>query len=108
VFTSKVQEEKQRKLQKSDHHNLIGSKLIDDTSCFTSKAFLIRYCEEEVEINDIGHFRTEIDVEPEYLNCDFFVEVELLFSDLNSQGGPESWEKHVGEFESKSVFKVVN
>ena len=49
----------------------------------------MRYCEEEVEINEIGHFRTEIDVEPDYLNTEFFLQVELMFSDLHSVGGPE-------------------
>lgn len=28
---------------------------------FNSRAFMIRFCEEEVELNDIGHFRVEID-----------------------------------------------
>lgn len=27
---------------------------------FNSRAFMIRFCEEEVELNDIGHFRIEI------------------------------------------------
>jgi len=52
---------------------------------------LIRYCEEEVEINDIGLFRAEIDVEPEYLSSDFYLEVVLFFSDLSNMGGPDKW-----------------
>jgi hypothetical protein len=52
---------------------------------------LIRYCEEEVEINDIGLFRAEIDVEPDYLNTIFNLNIELYFSDLHSMGGPEKW-----------------
>lgn len=51
--------------------------------------FLIRYCEEEVEINDIVLFRSEIDVEPEYLNKDFFLEIELHFSNLDNVGGSD-------------------
>jgi len=43
---------------------------------------LIRYCEEEVEINDIGVFRAEIDVEPDYMNTVFYLDFELFFSDL--------------------------
>lgn len=50
---------------------------------------MIRYCEEEVEINDIILFRAEIEVEPEYLNIDFFIEFELHFSNLDSIGGSE-------------------
>ena len=75
-----------------DHHNLIQPQIADDQAAFTSRAFLIRYCEEEVEINDIGLFRAEIDVEPEYLNTDFYMEVELFFSDLSSMGGPDKWQ----------------
>ena len=30
---------------------------------FNSRAFMIRFCEEEVELNDIGHFRVEIDTD---------------------------------------------
>jgi len=53
---------------------------------------MIRYQEEEVELNDIGHFRVEIDLEEgqNVLNkAEFFMEVELMFSDLVNQGGPE-------------------
>jgi len=30
---------------------------------FNTRAFMIRYCEEEVELHDIGHFRFEIDTD---------------------------------------------
>ena len=69
---------------------------------------MIRYCEEEVEINDIGLFRAEIDVEPEYLNTVFYMDIELFFSDLSSLGGPEKWQLSVSEFETKAVFKSVS
>lgn len=65
--------------------------IAQDMSCFVSKSFLIRYCEEEVEINDIVLFRAEIDVEPGFLNAEFFLEVELNFSDLSHLGGPTTW-----------------
>jgi hypothetical protein len=97
VFTSKISEEKQKKMKAPghvDHHHLIPSQLnlTDESSSFSSRAFLIRYCEEEVEISDIGLFRAEIDVEPDYLNTDFFIEFELHFSDLSSLGGPDKWQ----------------
>ena len=70
---------------------------------------MIRYCEEEVEINDIGLFRAEIDVEPEYLNTDFYMEGELFFSDLSTLGGPDKWQSQSAtDFESKAVFKSVS
>jgi hypothetical protein len=69
---------------------------------------LIRYCEEEVEINDIGLFRAEIDVEPDYLNTVFYLDFELFFSDLSAMGGPEKWQQNVNDFENKAVFKSVS
>jgi hypothetical protein len=47
---------------------------------------MIRYCEEEVELNDIGHFRVELDLEEsaQTANLDFYMEVELMFSDLSN------------------------
>jgi hypothetical protein len=48
-----------------------------------SRAFLIRYCEEEVEIDETVMFRAEVDVEPDYLNTDFYLECGLYFSDLS-------------------------
>lgn len=95
--------------QHIDHHNIIPSAIVEDQGAFTSRAFLIRYCEEEVEINDIGLFRAEIDVEPEYLNTNFYLEVELFFSDLSSMGGPDKWQNQtIADFESKAVFKSVS
>ena len=69
---------------------------------------MIRYCEEEVEINDIGLFRAELDIEPEYLNSSFELTFELFFSDLHALGGPDKWQQNVNEFESKAVFKSVS
>ena len=45
----------------------MNAQIIDEQACFLSKAFLIRYCEEEVEVNDIVMFRAELDAEPDYL-----------------------------------------
>ena len=100
--------EKQKKLKNSDHHNLVPHQILDDQSSFCSRAFLIRYCEEEVEINDIGLFRAEIDVEPEYLNTTFYMDIELYFSDLHGLGGPEKWQANINEFDTKANFKLVS
>ena len=109
-YVSYYQQEKTLKASKQgpDHHNLIPAQIIDEQACFLSKAFLIRYCEEEVEVNDIVLFRAELDVEPDYLHTDFFLEVDLFFSDLSNLGGPEKWQQHVDEFEQNAVFKKVS
>jgi hypothetical protein len=85
------------------------SQILEDLSGFNSRSFLIRYCEEEVEINDIGLFRAEIDVEQDYLSTPFYLEIELFFSDLSAIGGPEKWQQQtVKDFEQKAVFKSVS
>lgn len=72
-----------------------------------TKAFLIRYCEEEVEINDVIMFRAEVDVEPDYLTTEFYLESGLFFSDLNNLGGPEKWQESMIHLNQKAVFKLV-
>jgi len=49
-FCSQRQEERNEKMKKqgADSHNLLPPHIADDQSCFVSKTFLIRYCEEEV------------------------------------------------------------
>ena len=66
---------------------------------------MIRYQEEEVELNDIGHFRIEMaQVE------DVYMEIELMFSDLLPLGGPDKFQQSStlreitdGKVEFKSV-----
>ena len=84
------------------------SQILDEHSIFQSRSFLIRYCEEEVEINDIGLFRAELDIEPDYLSTEYMLDFELFFSDLHGLGGPEKWQQNVNEFDTKAVFKSVS
>mmetsp|Transcript_31135 Transcript_31135/g.30587 ORF Transcript_31135/g.30587 Transcript_31135/m.30587 type:complete len:130 (+) Transcript_31135:281-670(+) len=72
---------------------------------------MIRYCEEEVELNDIGHFRVELDLEECTPNeQEFFMEVELMFSDLANQGGPEKFQQsnNLKDIEGNVEFKCVS
>ena len=46
-----------------DHHNILPATIDKENMKFNTRAFMIRYCEEEVELNDIGHFRVEIDTD---------------------------------------------
>jgi hypothetical protein len=107
-----MHEDKQKKMKNPnhiDHHHLLPSSIYEDSSAFNSRAFLIRFCEEEVEINDLGLFRGELDVDADYLNTPFHLEFELFFSDLSAIGGPEKWAtQSVQEFEQKAVFKSVS
>lgn len=102
----KVEAQKKKK-KNLDHHNILPASLDKENFKFNSRAFMIRYCEEEVEINDIGHFRVEIDtdqnpekaslaLDPEeqaqsFSKTEMIFEVELMFSDLLNHGGPEKF-----------------
>lgn len=84
---------------------------------------MIRYCEEEVELNDIGHFRVEIDTDQSEENkslaqngetgnfnqTQMILEVELMFSDLLNHGGPEkfSMQNSQKDIEEKVEFRSV-
>jgi hypothetical protein len=66
---------------------------------FNTRAFMIRYQEEEVELNDICHFRIEMPLEVKcrelvgQKQADCFMEVELMFSDLQTLGGPDKFQQ---------------
>jgi hypothetical protein len=74
-----------KKRRNLDHHSIIPAQIDKALNTFNTRAFMIRYCEEEVELNDIGHFRIEMDVgvgEDPKNSAEFYMEVELMFSDL--------------------------
>jgi len=52
-----------KKRKNLDHHNIMPATLDKENFKFNTRAFMIRYCEEEVELNDMGHFRIEIDTD---------------------------------------------
>jgi hypothetical protein len=39
-------------------------------------------------VNDVVLFRAELDVEPDYLATEFYLDFDLYFSDLSNLGGP--------------------
>jgi hypothetical protein len=95
---------KPKRSQKQEPHRIAPPSIDDATCSFSTRAFLIRYCEEEVEINDIAYFRIEIDV-PDFKKASLFVETELMFSDLN---GNVTVEEAINQIENKVEFKTVS
>ena len=62
-------------------------------------------------MNDIGHFRVELDLEDsQFSQIEFFMEVELMFSDLLNQGGPEKFQQsnNLKDIEGNVEFKCVS
>lgn len=66
-----------------DHYKVFSAG-IEDTN-FRSRCFLIKYSDEEVEMNDIGIFRTEIELSPQYEELVLIVDVDLMFYDLDGR-----------------------
>ena len=89
--------------QKTDPHNLFPAQIDERNNSFVCRRFLVRYCEEEVEMNDIGYFRLEVPYESE--DYQLRVEVELLFSDLDGEITLEKAEQCCSTVEMKSVAK---
>mmetsp|Transcript_139652 Transcript_139652/g.260414 ORF Transcript_139652/g.260414 Transcript_139652/m.260414 type:complete len:806 (+) Transcript_139652:96-2513(+) len=97
-----------------DHHSLIGAQLLEDQEAFVTRSFLIRYCEEEVEIHDVGHFRLEVDTRPAKPNgLVLLLQVELMFADLAQHGGADAFGENTDltslEFKrvSTQTFRVL-
>jgi hypothetical protein len=79
--SSTHKQKKQRKVQ--DHHNIFPAALHQDSMSFNTRSFMIRYQEEEVELNDMGHFRVELDLSDDSLaTMEYCLEIELMFADL--------------------------
>ena len=78
----KSKSSQQRKQQ--DHHHIFPAKLDQEQFSFNTRCFMIRYQEEEVELNDMGHFRVELDLlsDGTLADTEYCLEVELMFSDL--------------------------
>jgi len=89
-FTCPVQaEQPKQKSTRINHHNLVPAHISDDECVFSTRSFLIRYCEEEVELNDICQFRIEFDSEASEHPTPLFLEMELMFADLTQHGGAD-------------------
>jgi hypothetical protein len=74
-------------LRSADPHSLQQPCIIPEDNSFQTKQFLIRFCEEEVQVNDVVLFRAELSVDPDYLESLFALEISLYFSDLANLGG---------------------
>jgi len=88
-----------------DHHNLVPAHVMEEHCTFSTRSFLIRYCEEEVELNDIGQFRLEVAAEELEEDVPLLMEVDLMFADLTQHGGADRFgeQPDVDSTEFKSV-----
>jgi len=93
------------KPDRTDHHHLIPAHIIEEQCTFSTRSFLIRYCEEEVELNDIGQFRIELSADDAAQDTPLMLEVNLMFADLTQHGGADRFgeQPDVDSTEFKSV-----
>jgi len=57
----------------------------DEAASYFSRSFLIRFCEEEIELNEICHFQAEIDAHS-FTGVNFYVVIELIHSTYSNVG----------------------
>merc|ERR1719487_514862 len=103
-------EETKSKGARLDHHNLIPARISEDEeNIFLTRSFLIRYCEEEVELNDLVQFRFELTAELMQDSSPLTLEVDLMFADLTSHGGADRFgeQPDVDSTDFKSVSSQV-
>lgn len=67
---------------KVDYHQVAPGDIDSDTQTFFSRSFLVRYCDEEVVLDEACCFRLEIDLcQPGATTAPIYVEFDLMFSD---------------------------
>jgi hypothetical protein len=69
-----------------DYADVSEGFLDDNEKSFFTRSFVIRYFDEEVEVNDICTFRSEVEVKDNFLNTEFFIEADLFYIELKSMG----------------------
>ena len=52
---------------------------------FITKTFIIKYCEEDVELNDFCDFRADIEINQLQRQINFIMEIQLMYAELNLQ-----------------------
>jgi hypothetical protein len=107
--------EKKRECFKENNKNWelsdVTQGFLDDSEhSFFTRSFVIRYFDEEVEVNDLWTFRSEIEVKDGFLNTEFYIEADLFYIELKNMGTaklPEKVQQVVETFPLKSVSKSV-
>jgi len=68
---------------------------------------MIKYSDEDVLLNDIVHFRIELDLYPKSQKYEFFFECELIFADLNKIGLPKNDGKVILYFLKSFLLTII-
>lgn len=78
----------------------------EDLSSFCTSTILVRYSEQEINLNEYCIFRTEIDVDEDYLDTIFYMDVELMFTDLKDlDQTPQMIKEHTENIQNEVTFE---
>lgn len=70
---------------------------------------LVRYSEQEINLNEYCIFRTEIDVGVNYLDTQFYMDIDLMFSDLKDlEQTPQMIKENIQNPENEAVFECAS
>eukprot|EP00747_Dinoflagellata_sp_TGD_P031166 gnl/TRDRNA2_/TRDRNA2_135095_c0_seq1.p1 gnl/TRDRNA2_/TRDRNA2_135095_c0~~gnl/TRDRNA2_/TRDRNA2_135095_c0_seq1.p1 ORF type:complete len:778 (+),score=143.32 gnl/TRDRNA2_/TRDRNA2_135095_c0_seq1:109-2442(+) len=86
----------------SKKSEVLPAAVAEDEVAFRSRSFLIRYCEEEVEINEIGQFRIEQDADRD---MPLMLEVKLMFLDIAPKGGADVFDPELSTFNPPKILE---
>ncbi|EGR32083.1 hypothetical protein IMG5_096970 [Ichthyophthirius multifiliis] len=109
-YQNDIEVSKQQKF--SDSQLFRPSGIVDQTSSFYTKSFFIKFCEEEVELNDFCHFRYEVDVDQNNENIELFMDVELMFFDCmnlnNNNKETNNLNQNIGNKQQLNNINEIN
>jgi hypothetical protein len=63
-------------------HNIISNHISDNNFEYITKTFLLRYSDEEIDLDEFCYFRFEVPQEKVSGEITYYIELELFFSDL--------------------------
>ena len=72
-----------------DYYNLRRAYIIDSTSTFCTRCVMVRYADENIELQDVCQYRTELDIIPGKDLQSMCIEAELMFADQANVGPVE-------------------
>lgn len=94
----------QANANKKEFNYFEKSMLLPEENIFRSKSFMIRYYEEEIDLNDIFLLRLDLTAHPDFISHEVFLEIDLIGSDISKIGKPA--EENEGQSNEQLFNKV--
>lgn len=76
------------KAGRAEHHCVVPPSIDAQMQSFHTTTFLIRYCDEEVDLNNLCQFRLELDLcQKHALATPVYLEIDLMYADPSASNG---------------------